>query len=1244
MSQFCKLYILVFLFSICTNIVFSQISQGGTPLSLQRNLPDNQVPRFSTPAIDLNSIRQEDEIFDQEPGIPYRFGIEHRVQLDLKNSGIWIDLPDGGRLWKLAIRAPNAVSINLIYNDFFLPKGGKLFLYNQDHTQILGAFTDFNNKKDGRFATALIDDEITYLEYYEPGWAIGQGRISIGTVVHGYRSIKSNGQLGNSGNCNIDVICAQGDNWRNEIKAVGKTISGGGLCSGTLVGNTTGDNRPLFLTANHCGFNSTVVVYWLFERPNCGAGVPNDTRTTTGATLLADVDGVNNGVRASDHLLMQLTENPADVYDVYFAGWDANGNAPQAVTGIHHPAGDAKKISMENDPLTSTNYSSGTITAGGTHWRVEDWDSGTTEGGSSGSGLFDNTTKRVVGLLSGGGAACGNNGSDWYGKFSYAWLNNGGPANRRLKDWLDPNNTGMLAIDGYGPGGKTPGTCENPLVLACGNTVNGNTANGENNQTTYGNMANWTGSELIYQIQVQAGTIDLQLTGLTANLDLFLVSDCMNPNNNVLASSQTQNNTESINTNVNAGTYYVIVDGFQGATSTFSLALTCPMNPTMGTCATPIALPCGGNVNGNNSNGANNITTYNNQADWTGPELIYQFTTNAGTVDLQLTGLTADLDLFLVSNCMTPNGNIIASSETANATESINTNLAQGTYYVIVDGYQGATSNFNLALTCPMGATMGTCTMPISLACDANLNGDNTGGQNNSSGNLQDWNGPELIYQIQAPGGSVTLQLTGLTADLDLFLVSNCMDPANSTIASSQTTATTETINTNLAQGTYYVIVDGYQGATSTFNIALTCQTNQAIGTCNAPIGITCGNSINGNTGDGANNFQTYSNDADWTGPELFYQFQAVNGTIDIQLAGYTQDLDLFLVSDCSNPDGTTIASSLTTDPMEQINTNLTAGTYYILIEGYQGATSTFNLTLTCPSVSGSCANPIALTCGNNVNGNNASGQNNVQSFNGIAAWNGPELFYQFQADAGAVDIQLTGLTADLDLFLISDCSNPDGSLISSSATANNNETINTTVTAGTYYILVDGYQGATSTYNLALTCGSGACSPTPLVVNGDPIPANTYRATSTITSSGRVGSGSTVTFEAGESITLSPNFTADLMSTFNAAIQTCATAQRILPEEFAKIKALKELAKQRVEEKKKHQQKELEIKVEKDGYLEARLLDKTGKTIEVLLPRTWQKAGIFQLTVPENKVKKGLYFLEINSIQGIEKRKILVQ
>ena len=405
-----------------------QLSEKGMPYSLGKSNLKSVLPMARMNQIDMSVVEAEDAINDEIIEIPYRFGIEHHVDLGLDNAGLWEDLPNGDRLWRLALNAPKARSINLVYDAYDLPKGAKLFLYNDGYEQILGAFTSRNNKEDKSFSTALVYGEKTYIEYYEPASVKGQGRLHISMVVHGYRSIfdKNNNQLGYSGGCNIDTECPQGDQWRDQIKAVGKTIAGGGLCSGTLVANTSGDRRPLFLTANHCGFANTVVVYWRFERPNCGNGTPDDTQTTSGATLLADVDGAPGGsIRSSDHLLMELSENPSDLYDVYYAGWDARGDISQSVTGIHHPAGDAKKISMENAPVTSTAYLQAAINP--------------------------NATGRLVGMLSGGFAACGNDSDDWYGKFSFAWENNGAAtANRRLRDWLDPNNTGTLTIDGYG--------------------------------------------------------------------------------------------------------------------------------------------------------------------------------------------------------------------------------------------------------------------------------------------------------------------------------------------------------------------------------------------------------------------------------------------------------------------------------------------------------------------------------------------------------------------------------------------------------------------------------------------------------------------------------------------------------------------------------------------------------------------------------------------------------------------------
>jgi hypothetical protein len=137
---------------------------------------------------------------------------------------------------------------------------------------------------------------------------------------------------------------------------------------------------------------------------------------------------------------------------VFYAGWNAINAPSQNSTGIHHPAGDVKKISHDFDPCVSSGY----YASGNDHWKIVDWDSGTTEGGSSGSPLFDQN-HRIIGQLHGGNAACGNDLEDYYGKFAYSW-NTTADSSRQLKYWLDPLNTGVLTLDGYDPNGPAYAT------------------------------------------------------------------------------------------------------------------------------------------------------------------------------------------------------------------------------------------------------------------------------------------------------------------------------------------------------------------------------------------------------------------------------------------------------------------------------------------------------------------------------------------------------------------------------------------------------------------------------------------------------------------------------------------------------------------------------------------------------------------------------------------------------------------
>jgi hypothetical protein len=414
-----------------------QVSDGGIPISFGK-VALSAIDTKIMPAPDLAALRAQDEV-DQADGLPYRFGASFDVDYTLVNAGTWDDLPDGGRLWRLEIRCPGAYSINLLYSRYHLPPGATLFLYSADYGAILGAFNERNNKDHGQFATAPIAGDVTKLEYYEPAAARGMGELVVSQVVHGYKNILG---FGDSGPCNTNINCPEGLLWQDEKRAVAMVITGGGtrLCSGALVNNVRQDQTPYFLTAEHClGGENTWIFMFRYESPTCDDIEGPTNYTISGSTLLASSF-------ISDFGLVRLSEQPPESYQVYYSGWSTIDVAPQYSTCIHHPLGDIKKISFDYDPATTADYLE---PDGVTHWRIGAWDNGTTEGGSSGSPLFDQS-HRLIGQLHGGYASCANIASDWFGKFAVSW-DSGATVATRLLDWLDPDITGAFLLDGYDP-------------------------------------------------------------------------------------------------------------------------------------------------------------------------------------------------------------------------------------------------------------------------------------------------------------------------------------------------------------------------------------------------------------------------------------------------------------------------------------------------------------------------------------------------------------------------------------------------------------------------------------------------------------------------------------------------------------------------------------------------------------------------------------------------------------------------
>lgn len=445
--------------------------QGEPPYSLSAHAKIAiSVPIIDVHAIDAAQRRAEVAAREHTPG-PHskRLNIadDNRVSITPDSAGVWQLLADGARLWRVRVRASGATDMHLGFTRFALPAGATLHVIGaNDYYQGPYVATDATA---GRFTAAVVPGDTATVELRLPaGSELAPGALELGSVGAGFRALfdaapKSAGDPGSAGACNIDVACPLGQAYPDEIRAVGyyeffdEDEGEYYACSGTLVADVPRDRRNYFLSAAHCistaSEAASMVVYWNYQSTHCGVlsappgGFFNDDQH--GATLRAQRADV-------DFSLVELTQTPLTAWNVYYAGWDASAVTPAGTIGIHHASADVKKITAGPAP-TTTSSCIGSST-GATHWWTGPYTQGTTEVGSSGSGLFtlagnNSHAHLLIGTLSGGDAACSdttptrpNFGNDCYGRLSVAW--NGPDAASRLRDWLDPSGTGTTVQAG----------------------------------------------------------------------------------------------------------------------------------------------------------------------------------------------------------------------------------------------------------------------------------------------------------------------------------------------------------------------------------------------------------------------------------------------------------------------------------------------------------------------------------------------------------------------------------------------------------------------------------------------------------------------------------------------------------------------------------------------------------------------------------------------------------------------------
>lgn len=462
------------------------------PIGITQHLSTQNLPNHTVNALNLNQLASEDAQREKN-GEFERMGIAQNVSASPNNtnSGNWLTLNNGKELWRTTVSAPSAVGTILSLRNVNIPFGAEIYAYNLDGSVYLGPYTqkDVNN---GYLTIATIYGGDVVLEYTQPSNTNGNFELfSVGQV---YRLLGPHADIsrdfGDSDPCQINVECfgtTTGTNsYLQQAKGVARILlkdgSNWGWCSGSLVNNTANDCAPLFLTAHHCGETSSTADrnQWLFYFNYRASGCTNPSTDpiggnpfsptagshyTQGCTQLANSND-GGGTSGSDFKLLNLGNLSAtDIqnWNLYFNGWDATNVTSGTWTngyGIHHPSGDIQKISTYSGGLSSTQWGS----AAGSHWQVT-WTSnpqghGVTEGGSSGSPIF-NSNHLIVGTLTGGSSYCTALSSpDLYGKMSFHWDQNTNPTGGHLKAFLDPGNTGTTVLSGtYSPCAPSAPNC-----------------------------------------------------------------------------------------------------------------------------------------------------------------------------------------------------------------------------------------------------------------------------------------------------------------------------------------------------------------------------------------------------------------------------------------------------------------------------------------------------------------------------------------------------------------------------------------------------------------------------------------------------------------------------------------------------------------------------------------------------------------------------------------------------------------
>ena len=393
---------------------------------------------------------ERSDFLDDSLNGPQKIGIHRDIPFsmigNISSKLTWHGYKDGIVAYA-TISSPEAKSIRAQL-DIVLPASSQLVFYGLDEQDDRFALDTLTTKrkrlKEDQFWTPSVQGESIGIEVRLPSNNdISKLQISILKVSHRFRSTdEADGPAlelvcdnHSEAACGVDEGTIDANTVDSTVKLVWEDANFTYLCSGALMNVDDGPDvyRPYVLTAAHCIDDeveaNSLVVHWFYETSSCASTTTSSafTRTFGGADVLETRT-------QEDMTLLELERDPPD--GAYYAGWSTSDvSRNTSVNGAHHPDGVLKKYFLGSSQGSQTTQVCLDDDQEDCFTLVQSIrvtvSEGAVEGGSSGSGLFEEVSGEevLVGILSATHEGCTDQ-SAFFGRFENFYPH--------ITTWFDP--------------------------------------------------------------------------------------------------------------------------------------------------------------------------------------------------------------------------------------------------------------------------------------------------------------------------------------------------------------------------------------------------------------------------------------------------------------------------------------------------------------------------------------------------------------------------------------------------------------------------------------------------------------------------------------------------------------------------------------------------------------------------------------------------------------------------------------